>query len=241
MFKSKLSEQQEQEVLALYKRVKVREIAARFGCSGATITRILNRHGAMRPRYATEHEKKIICKLSGKRTQRQIATFLGRSLSFVTFWQRRQGFRAHPKLNAKLENEIIRLYRSRPWGQARVGREINVSEKVVHAVLVRYNIPLHKTGGVPFQLPPEQFSKFRADVLSRKYFAIDLAEKYGITKAIALRLSKEILGVEKFYGGETYPPLSSPFPQRYDARLTAADYCRFLASIFPNGVPEKEV
>jgi len=240
MFKSKLSEQQEQEVLALYKlykHVKIAEIAARFGCSGATILRILHRHEAMPPRNATKHEQAVIRRLSGKRTRAQIAEFLGRSLSFVESWQRRQGFHAHPKLTARLEDEICKLYKS-GLGQARVGKRTNVSEKVVHAVLVRHNIPLHGTGGVP-TLTPEKRQKAVAMIRSRSTYLKDIAKKLGVNRACIEKLAHAILGCERFFGGAIWPPLQSAFPemQRHDERCTVGDYMKLLNAIFPTGLP----
>ncbi len=98
---------------------------------------------------------------------------------------------------------------------------------------------IHKVGGRPFQMPPEQFAKFRRDVLSKKYFAIDLARKFGITKHNSLKLAKQILGVERFFRGETYPPLSSVFPERHDGRCTPADCLTLLNKIFPIGLPHE--
>jgi len=232
----KLNPAQEQQVLALYEHSKIAEIAARFGVSGGTITRILHRHGAMPPRNATKHEQTIIHRLSGKRTQRQIAQFLGRSLSFVTFWQRRQGFRAHPKLNAKLENQIIALYKS-GLGQARVGRRTNVSEKVVHAVLVRHNIPLHGTGGVP-TLTPEKRRKAVAMIRAKGAYLKDIAKKLGVNRACIEKLAHAVLGCERFFGGAIWPPLQSAFPerQRHDG-CTVGDCMNLLGRIFPDGLP----
>ncbi len=234
----KLNSEREREVLALYKRLKISEIAARYGVSGGTITRILHRHGAMPPRYATEHEQAIIRRQSGKRTQIQIAEFLGRSLSFVTFWQRRQKFRACAKLNAALENQIIALYRGRGLGQARVGREINVSEKVVHQVLVSHGIPLRKAGGVPI-LTPEKRQQAVAMIRAKNSYLKDIAKKLGVHRGCVEKLAHAVLGCERFFGGPLWPPLQSAFPemQRHDERCTVGDYMKLLNAIFPTGLP----
>ncbi len=239
----KLCEQQQQEVLRLHRdeRVSTKELANVYNVSQGTIWRILRRFHAVGRPMASKQEQKIILGMSRRRkTRDEIATFLGRSRSFIFVWQKKLHCQRKHEPTEADKKIIIKLYREGK-GQWRIARITGVPQAKVRRTLLEAGVATHKTGGHPFQMPPEQFSQFRADVLSRKYFAIDLAHKYGLTKAISLRLSKEILGVEKFYGGETYPPLSSPFPQRYDARLTGADYCRFLAGIFPNGVPEKEV
>jgi transposase len=243
MPKPKLNSQEEQEVLALHEEdVSTAELAIRFGVSDGTILRILHRHGAMPPRNATKHEKKIICKLSGKRTQRQIAEFLGRSLSFVTFWQRRQGFRAHPKLTARLEDKICKLYKSaeaagRNRGQARVGRALNVSEKVVHAVLVQHGIPRH-TGGTPPMLTPEKCQKAVAMIRAKGAYLKDIAKKLGVNRACIEKLAHAVLGCERFFGGAIWPPLQSAFPerQRHDG-CTVGDCMNLLGRIFPDGLP----
>jgi len=236
----KLSSAQELEVVQLHKHKKIAEIAVQFGVSSGTILRILHRHSALRPRNATKHERKIIRQLSGKRTLEQIAEFLGRSRSFIYCQQRKLHCQRKHEPTENDKREIIRLYRE--WkGQARIAKLTGVPQAAVRRTLLEAGVPIHKTGEPRFQMPPELFKRFRADVLARKHFAIDLAEKYGITKHIALRLSKEILGVPTFFRGALYPPLSSVFPERHDARLTTADYCRFLVRIFPNGVPERPV
>jgi len=238
----RLNSQQEQEVVELYKRLKIAEIAARFGVSTGIITRALHRHGAMPPRNATKHEQAIIRRLSGKRSQRQIAEFLGRSLSFVTFWQRRQGFRAHPKLNARLEDEICKLYKSaeatgRNRGQARVGRALNVSEKVVHAVLVQHGIPRH-TGGTPPMLTPDKRRQAVALIRAKRHYLKDIAKKLGVHRDCIEKLAHQILGCERFFGGPLWPPLQSAFPerQRHDG-CTVGDCMNLLGRIFPDGLP----
>ena len=235
----KLNPEQQQRVVELHRNehVSTEELARVYGVSQNTVWRVLRRFNAVKRPNASKYEQDTIRRLSGKRTREQIATLLERSCSFIETWQRKQKFHAHPKLTPRLENQIVALYKT-GIGQKPVGRALNVSEKVVHAVLVRHHVPLHK-GSPPFQMPPERFDKFRADVLSKKYFCVDLARKYGISKHNSLKLAKQILGVETFFRGETYPPLSSTFPERHDKTLSIADYCRFLVGIFPDGVPEK--
>jgi len=239
----RLNAEQEREVVALYEHAKVSEIAARFGVSDGTILRILHRHGALKPRNATKREIKIIARLSGRRTREQIAAFLGRSHSFVEFWQRRQGFRAHPKLTARLEDEICKLYKSadatgRNRGQARVGRETNVSQKVVHVVLLRHGIPLHKSGTLPVFTPAKRRQAIRM-IRAKRHYLKQIAAKLGVHRGCIEELAHQILGCERFFGGAIWPPLQSAFPEieRHDERLTAADYIRLLSKIFPNGLP----
>ena len=238
----RLNAEQEREVVALYEHAKVSEIAARFGVSDGTILRILHRHGALKPRNATKREIKIIARLSGRRTREQIAAFLGRSHSFVEFWQRRQGFRAHPKLTARLEDEICKLYQSadatgRNRGQARVGRALNVSEKVVHAVLLRHGIPLHKSGTLPVFTPAKRRQAIRM-IRAKRHYLKQIAAKLGVHRGCIEELAHQILGCERFFGGAIWPPLQSAFPEKqtHDG-CTIGDCMSLLGRIFPDGLP----
>jgi len=238
----RLNAEQEREVVALYEHAKVSEIAARFGVSDGTILRILHRHGALKPRNATKREIKIIARLSGRRTRQQIAEFLGRSRSFVECWQRRQKFRAHPKLTARLEDEICKLYQSadatgRNRGQARVGRALNVSEKVVHAVLLRHGIPLHKSGTLPVFTPAKRRQAIRM-IRAKRHYLKQIAAKLGVHRGCIEELAHQILGCERFFGGAIWPPLQSAFPekQRHDG-CTIGDCMSLLSRIFPDGLP----
>ncbi len=238
----KLSSARELEVVQLHKHKKIAEIAVQFGVSSGTILRILHRHSALRPRNATKHERAVIRRLSGKRTREQIAEFLGRSRSFVECWQRRQGFRAHPKLTARLEHEICELYKSaeatgRNRGQARVGRALNVSEKVVHAVLLRHGIPLHKSGTLPVFTPEKRRQAIRM-IRAKRHYLKEIAAKLGVHRGCIEELAHQILGCERFFGGAIWPPMQSAFPEKqtHDG-CTVGDCMNLLSRIFPDGLP----
>lgn len=236
MPKPKLTPAQEFEVVALYARLKITELAAKFNCSGGTIRRILHRHEALAPRFATKHERAVIRRLSGRRTRKEIAAFLGKSLSCIKFWQRRQGFRAHPKMNPELENQIIALYENH--SQIWVARETNVSEKQVHAVLLRRGIPLRKGGNQPM-LTPQKRQQAVAMIRGRNMYCRGIAAKLGVSRDSVEKLAHAVTGCERFFGGALWPPLQSVFPQRHQ-EWTANDLVRFLSTIFPDGVPVVE-
>lgn len=235
----KLSVAQQQEVVRLHRdeHVSTEELAKIYSVSQGTIWRILRKFGAVGRPMASKQEQKIIRKLSGKRTRKEIAEFLGKSLSCITFWQKQQGFRAHPKLNAELERHIIALYQT-GLGQAPVGKETNTSEKVVHAVLLRHGIPLHKTSRPPM-LTPEKRQQAVGMIRARNMYCKNIAKKLGVSRDCIEKLAREVLGCERFFGGPLWPPLQSSYPQRHQA-WTPADLVRFLAAIFPDGVPAEE-
>lgn len=185
---------------------------------------------------ASKHELEIIRKLSGRRTQRAIAGFLGRSRNFVQEWQRRLEVLRWRKLDARAEREIVELYRSGK-GQVKVAKILRIQQRIVHAVVLKHAL-LRKTGGIHFQMPPAQFRQFRKDVLSRRYFCVDLAKKYSLTRHTSLKLAKQILGVSTFLRGAQLPPLSSVFPERPAAGyMERGAVCELLSKIFPAGLP----
>jgi len=196
-----------------HKHLKIAEIARRFGVSDGTILRVLHRHEAMPPRNATKHEIKIIKRLSKqRRTRDQIAQFLGRSRAFVDNWQRKLHCQRKHEPTEEDKREIIRLYRE--WkGQARIAKLTGVPQPAVRRVLLEAGIPIHRTGEPRFQLPPDQQERFKRAVLSRKFYCKDLEKEFGLTKSLARRLAKEVLGVPEFLRGAILPRLSSHFPQ----------------------------
>ncbi len=233
----KLNSAQEQEVLALYKHVKVAELAARFGVSGGTIVRVLHRHGAMRPRNGGKDEIRIIRRLSGKRTQRELATLLGRSVTFVKHWQRKLGCeRKHEPTEAD-KKIIIKLYREGK-GQARIAKITGVPQAKVRRTLLEAGVQIHGTGGVP-TLTPEKRQKAVAMIRAKGAYLKDIAKKLGLNRACIEKLAHAILGCERFFGGAIWPPLQSAFPemQRHDERCTVGDYMKLLNAIFPTGLP----
>jgi hypothetical protein len=199
----------------------------------------LGREGALKPRNATKDEIKIIARLSGRRTQRELAGFLGRSRRFVQEWQKKLGCQRKHQPTQEDKREIIRLYHHEKKGQAVTARLSRIPQKAVRATLLEAGIPIHPPGDYRFQMPPAQFAKFRRDVLSKRYYCADLAKKYSLSRHNSLRLAKDILGVEKFLRGQTFPPLSSVFPERqkHDERCTVADCMTILSRLFPGGLP----
>jgi hypothetical protein len=236
----KLSEQQQQEVVRLHRdeRVGTKELAEVYNVSQGTIQRILRRFNAVNRPMASAREKQIIVRMSKQRkTRAEIEKVLRRSCSFVFNWQKKLHCQLKDRRpTERQKNQICRLYQS-GMGQVAVAVFLGFTQRTILDTLAERRILRHRSGGRAFKMAPEEFSKFRADVLSKKYFAIDLARKYKITKAISLRLCKEILGVPEFLRGETFPPLSSVFPERHDKRLGIAGYVQFLAKLFPTGLP----
>src|SRR6266853_4241982 len=98
-------------------------------------------NAAMPPRYATKRERETIRRLSGLRTQRELAGFLGRSRTFVQEWQKRLACQRKHEPSEEDKKAIIRLYQKN--GQARTAKLSGIPQRAVRETLLAAGIPLH--------------------------------------------------------------------------------------------------
>jgi transposase-like protein len=237
--KLKLSPEQEEQVLALYEHdAKIAEIALQFGVSGGTIKRILHRHAAMRPRYASTREQETIRKLSGKRKAKQIAKCIGRSLSFVKFWQRRQGFHAHPKPTVTQLVKVIELTFGGNdsvktiarklglpyWPTLRLIHKIRQCEKFLPTATLSSHFPMkHRDSVVPRATEEEVMLRLlhhaRA-VCLEAHVSADPARLVSISIAVAAKLYlRESGGARTGYTDAEYARMLSALGPRFHGAL----------------------
>jgi transposase-like protein len=236
----KLSSAQELEVVRLHNEdVSTAGLAIRFNVSEGTILRILHRHGALKPRNATAREKKIILRMSRRRkTRAEIGKVLGRSCSFVFNWQKKLHCQLQDHRPTEQEkDEICKLYVS-GLGQVVVAKKTGFTQRTILTTLAERGIPHHRTARPP-ALTAEKRRQAVTLIRARNSYLKDIAKKLGVNRNCIEKLAHQILGIERFFGGQIWPPLQSAFPERHDARLSTAGYVEFLTKLFPAGLPEK--
>jgi len=236
----RLNSDQQLEVLRLHRdeRVKIAAIAEVYNVASTTVWRVLRRFGAVDRPMATALERRVILRMSKERcTREQIATFLGRSKSFVFWWQRKLGCRLKDhRPTERQKNQICQLYQS-GLGQVAVVKKTTFPQPTILRVLAERGIPHHRTARPPALTSEKRRQAIRM-IRAKRHYLKEIAAKLGVHRGCIEELAHQILGCERFFGGAIWPPLQSAFPekQRHDG-CTIGDCMNLLSRIFPDGLP----
>jgi len=213
MRRPKLSQEQQQELLRLrrHENINTGALAKRFCVSRGIVWRILKKFGALRPPMASKHEMEIIRQLSGKRTQCQLARFLGRSIAFVINWQAKLGCRRKHQPTEKDKQTIIDLYRGgKGKGQVAIARITGVPKVAVHRTLVAAGVTIR--GGKPFQPSTRQLIDIIDLAMAGNDSAKSIAKKIGRPYRAVLKLVHKLRQCSKFLPTAT---IRSYLPMKY--------------------------
>jgi DNA invertase Pin-like site-specific DNA recombinase len=149
------------------------------------------------------------------KTQKEIAELTGTSRGTVYRLQKRMNLCAPYRgerlpLSPSEAGRVLALLR-RGLSTRQVCIKLNMREHAVRIIREKNHI-VRKT--LWESVPPATQAKILEEIMERRNRGCDLAEKYGVSYKVILRVAHRELGCPKFRSGAT-EPLSSNFPQKH--------------------------